>query len=99
MDDLQIFLSNKYDFKRKENHGSSFSLLYGMSDGDVKYSILAEYLDKEMPREVVIRAKHHENVHFVKFTIDMIFKMRKDPKLMNAIFDAEIKRLKDKVTI
>lgn len=97
MDNLQIFLSNKYDFKRKEEYGSAFSLLYGAIDGDIQYSVLAEYLNKEMPKEVVIRAKKDDYSCFMRFTTDYIWKMQKEEKLMNMVFDDAFKELKSRI--
>lgn len=97
MDSLQIFLSNKYDFKRKEEYGSAFSLLYGAIDGDIQYSVLAEYLNKEMPREVEIRAKRDNYSCFIRFSTDYIWKMQKEEKLMNMVFDDAFKELKSRI--
>lgn len=97
MDNLQIFLSNKYDFKRKEENGSAFSLLYGAMDGDIKYSVLVEYLNKEMPREVEIRAKKDNDSFFIRFSTDFIWKMQKEEKLMNTVFDYAFEELKSKI--
>lgn len=97
MDNLRIFLSNKYDFKKKEENGCAFSLLYGAMDGDIQYSILVEYLNKEMPREVIIRAKKDDYVCFTRFSTDYIWKMQKEEKLMNMVFDGAFKELKSRV--
>ena len=97
MDNLQIFLSNKYDFKRKEEDGSAFSLLYGAMDGDIQYSVLARYLNKEMPREVEIRAKKDNYSCFIGFSTDYIWKMQKEEKLMNMVFDDAFKELKSRI--
>ena len=97
MDNLQIFLSNKYDFKRKEEDGSAFSLLYGAMDGDIQYSVLAEYVNKEMPREVVIRAKKDNYSCFIRFSTDYIWKIQKEEKLMNMVFDDAFKELKSRI--
>ncbi|WP_033134630.1 hypothetical protein [Acinetobacter sp. MN12] len=97
MDNLQIFLSNKYDFKRKEEEGSTFSLLYGAMDGDVQYSVLAEYLGKEMPREVIIRAKKDNYVCSIRFSTDYIWKMQKEERFMNMVFDSAFKELKSRI--
>ena len=97
MDNLQIFLSNKYDFKRKEEYGTAFSLLYGVMDGDIQYSVVADYLGKEMPKEVIIRAKKDNYECYIRFSTDYILKMQKDQKYMNMVFDDAFKEMKSKV--
>ncbi len=97
MDNLQIFLSNKYDFKRKEENGSAFNLLYGAMDEDIQYSVLAEYLSKEIPKEVIIRARKDDYTCYIRFSTDYILKMQKEERFMNMIFDGAFKELKSRI--
>ncbi|MFU8927549.1 hypothetical protein [Acinetobacter puyangensis] len=91
MNELTILLSNTCEFKRKEVNGNQYSLLYGTTDGDIQYSILLEYLDNDLLRDVTIRGKYQETVAFLKMGPEIIL----DKKfLVGAIFKNAYKRIK-----
>ncbi|WP_151721048.1 hypothetical protein [Acinetobacter ursingii] len=94
MDDLRLFLSGKFDFKRKNIYGGSFDLLYCFYQNDIKYSILVEYIAQEIPRQVTIRARKGEHVAYVLIPLVQIIKSKDK---VGILFDHAFEKLRLKI--
>lgn len=91
---LHIYMANNFDFKRKEQFGDGYSVLYGFIEDGVKFSILIEYANKDVLRDFVIRGKLGDAAFNFRIENRLILN---DKVPIKVLVDEAVKRIKLKL--